>query len=385
MLHLEQLRTDIRALGEHTVERHQRQQAFCEQVLAQLAAPPEPGRLRQLVAHQPDAGDLALPATDAPLNQRFTPKSAPSRGITVIAVDGSQIMPDRHAAVLYYLIQVGGLIFRYDGSTPTSHREATLHFEESELYDNDGQIIGHQLGMRRTVAEMDFLGQLTANVRAKGDADPIVALTDGPLLWPHSGRTEEEQRLLPKYMTALKQLQEKRAMPAGFIERPGGSPLLNTLSLLPQERESDADSARALAHLDDRMLMARFLAPGEHTIWLKRPSPMNRQHARHGHDIWFYYLNVGAPGHPVIARVETPAWAASTEGWSMHLHIALVHQAAVLHGYPYALARAHELALVTQEDKTALDNLLQRRLMEAGISTHPSEKARQKSYLGRRR
>jgi len=385
MLHLEQLRAEIKALSERTVEQQQRQQAFYQQALARLADSPDPGKLRELVAHQEDGGDFALPATDAPLNQRFASEPAPPRGTTVIAVDGSQIMPDRHAAVLYYLIQVGGLIFCYDGTTPTQHRDATLHFKESELYDNKGQIIGHQLGMRRTVAELAYLAELTAVVRAQGDADPVIALTDGPLLWPHSGRTEEEQTLLPKYVAALSRLEETDALPAGFVERPGGRPLLNTLNLLPLDEANDDAPAKTLAHLDDHTLMARYLAPGERTVWLKRPSPMNRQHARRGHEIWFCYFNAGMLDHPVIARVEAPAWAAKGKDWSRIVHAALHHQALILHGYPYALARAHELALVTQKDKTTLDNLLQRRLVEAGLSPRPSEKSRQKSYLGRRR
>ena len=381
MLHLEQLRSDVQALSARAVEQQRRRQAACEQALARLAASPDPARVRARVAHQQGGREtFALPATDAPLDRRCTAEPAPPAGTTAVAVDGSQIMPDRHAAVLYYLIQVGGLVFRYDGAAPTPHREATLHFDEAELYDRDGRIIGHQLGMRRTVAELAFLAQLTA--QADGDVAPVVALTDGPLLWPYSRRSEEEQTLLPNYLAAMDRLRETRALAAGFVERPGGRPLLNTLSLLSSEA---GEAASAPAHLDDRTLMARYLAPGERSVWLIRRSAMNERHRRAGHEIWFCYVNVGARGQPVIARVETPHWAAQRDEGSETLHAVLTDQARILHGYPYALARAHELALVTRDDKTALDNLLQRRLMEAGLPTRPSEKARQKSYLGRRR
>lgn len=388
MLYLERLRAKIAMLGERAIEQQRRRRDACDQALAQLARSPDPEHLRELVAHQEEEdADFALPVTEAPLDRRFTVEPAPPVGLTVIAVDGSQIMPDRHSAVLYYLIQVGGLVFCYDGSAPTSHRDATLHYDETELYDSDGRIIGHQVGMRRTVAELAFLSTLASDVRAEGDADPLVALTDGPLLWPYSGRSEKERTLLPAYMEALAGLRAARALPAGFVERPGGRPLLNTLNLLPSETTSDTgkESDGVPAHLDDRALMARHLSPGERTVWLKRHSPMNRQHAQQGHEIWFCYLNVGEPGHPVIGRVEIPQWATTVREGSTNLHAVLVHQALILHGYPYALARAHELALVTQEDKNALDALLQRRLMEAGLPTRPSEKARQKSYLGRRR
>lgn len=385
MLHLEQLRTEIVALGEHAISQQRGQQESCKEARARLVSAPSTAELRELAAQYSDREACALPATDVPLGQRLATDAVPQRETTVIAVDGSQIMPDRHGPVLYYLIQVGGLIFRYNGTAPTSHREAELFFNEADLYDNDGQIIGRQLGMRRTVAELQFLAKLTTETKIAGTPDPALALVDGPLLWPYSRRSDEEQTLLPRYMTALNQFQETGAMPAGFVERPGGRPLLNLLNLIPAPSTDRKSIPAAGIRLTDRMLMEIYLAPGERTVWLTRQSAMNQQHARHGHKIWFYYLNVGTPGYPVIARVEAPAWAASNARWSAKLHSVLIHQAQILHGYPYVLARAHEVALVTQEDKVALDNLLQRRLMEAGLETRPSEKARQKTYLGRRR
>ncbi|MGC9397577.1 MAG: DNA double-strand break repair nuclease NurA [Anaerolineae bacterium] len=385
MLHFEQLRSDIGALGEHAVEQQRQQRAACEAALERLASAP-PGA--ELLDRWPDAQEeCALPATEAPLGRCFTAQGPPPPETTVTAVDGSQIMPDRHSPVLYYLIQVGGLIFRYNGTAPTPCREATLHYTEAELYDDRGQIIGRQLGMRRTVAEMTYLARLTGQARAEGASALQFALIDGPLLWPYKGHSEEEQQvLLPAYMAALDRLRENEALPAGFVERPGGRPLLNTLALLPAETGDEPLPPRLLVHMSDRVLMETHLAPGARTAWLKRPSRMNRYHAQRGHEIVFCYMNLGLEGYPVIARVEVPAWAISREEKSAALHTVLLHQARVLHGYPYALARAHEVALVTQEDKAALDHLLQRRLMEAGLPpARPSEKARQKAYLGRRR
>jgi hypothetical protein len=112
---------------------------------------------------------------------------------------------------------------------------------------------------------------------------------------------------------------------------------------------------------------------------------MNQRHTQAGHTIWFCYVNVGAAHHPVIARLEAPRWAVRQAGWSKQAHAVLWQQAQVLDGHPYVLARAHELALVTQKDKTALDHLLQRRVLEQeALLTEPSAKARQKSYLGKR-
>lgn len=389
MLQLAELKDEIRALKRATIARQRRRELETSAALDWLADAPDAPTLRQSVKQQGDPQEsYALPATDdKPLNQRFQPPGPPPRGTTVVAVDGSQIRPDRHAAILYYLLQVGGMIFSYDGQAPRTQSESSLHFKPSELYDERSQIITGQLGQRRTVAELEYLAQLTAQARSAGAPSPLLALTDGPLLWPYSGRSEEETRqLLPAYFAALDSLQQSNGMPVGFVERPGGRQLVNLLRLTRPHAGAAADSAAQSSSdwLTDRELLTHFLQPGERSIWFQRASAMNQRHARRGHAIWFSYLNVGTETWPVIARLETPSWAAQHATWNKTLHQVLLHQARVLHGHPYVLARAHELALVTHQDQAALNNLLQQQLAAAGIMVHASVKAEQKAYFGRK-
>src|SRR3989338_2222962 len=53
----------------------------------------------------------AIP-TDEPINASFPLPPPPARA-HVLAADGSQIYPDRHGVSLYYLINVGSIIFRH--------------------------------------------------------------------------------------------------------------------------------------------------------------------------------------------------------------------------------------------------------------------------------
>ncbi|MCD6345213.1 MAG: DNA double-strand break repair nuclease NurA [Anaerolineae bacterium] len=382
MLHLERLKRDIATLGEHAVARQRQRDAAVKTALRWLANAPPPSVLRERVAQAADAERaVALPTGDAPLDRRFTHTAPPARGTTLVAVDGSQIPPDRHAAVLYYLIQVGGLTFRYNGQAPTPHSEATLHFEERELYGEDGLLITGQLGMQRSVAEATYLAALVEEARDAQAPSPILALNDGPLLWPYSGRSNEEKTAFPAYLAALGHIQKCGGIPVGFVERPGGSPLVELLRL-GQATPPDEVSSQILT---DRALLAQALAPGERSVWLTRSSATNERHARAGQAVWFCYLNVGEHGFPVIARIEVPDWAARQDAWMETLHAVLLHQARILHGNPYVLARAHELAVVTRQDKAALESILHRRLLEKGLVVRVSEKARQKAYLGKRK
>ncbi len=391
MLHIERLSAEIAALSQNATEGRTQQAAQLEDARRWLAEAPSPDELRARLAHLAarDAGwHGALPTTDAPLDACERAADHPGAGVILVGVDGSQIYPDRHSAVLYYLIQVGGLIFRYDGSVPTPRQEATIHFKNEELYDDLGLLISKSaIGMRREGREVAYLGRLSESIRATDPTAPLFALTDGPLLWSYGERRKEESRAFFDYLQAMDRLREARALPAGYIDRPGGRAVLDLLwasRLAPHDLPDKLDK-NPLHPLTDRELMAQVLPPHARTSWFRRPTPTNRTHAQRGHEIWFCYLNVGATA-PIIARLEAPAWAVEGEEASgiATLHAALRHQAHALQGYPYVLARAHEVALVTTQDKAALDQELQRRLMAQGFVPHESEKARQKSYLGRR-
>jgi NurA-like 5'-3' nuclease len=93
-------------------------------------------------------------------------------------------------------------------------------------------------------------------------------------------------------------------------------------------------------------------------------------------------LNLGEIGKASIVRIEMPQYYAQIQKETKMMHNILLHQARSLNGYPYVLARAHEQAVVTTQDKAALDDLLARNLMDQGIIPRSSDKALQKSYLG---
>jgi len=390
MLHLERLKTDIDAMGLLAAERQQQRESDITKALRWLAEAPEPAELRArlapVVSSEHDwAG--ALPTTAAPLAARYAADGDPPHGAVLIAVDGSQIYPDEHAAALYYLLQIGGVAFRYDGSRPTPYSCESLHFRDDELYDDRGYPISvERVGMQRLVREMEYLAELTALERRFAPAAPLVAITDGPLLWPYVERSRADFRALEAYLEAISGIRQAGALPVGYVARPGGRALVELLwagQLAPEDIPGKlADNP--LRRLTDAALMAHVLQPGERSTWFSRPSATNQRQAGHGHEVWFCYVNVGVLRAPVIARVETPRWGAADDAAIAALHAILLHQSYVLNGYPYTLARAHEEALVTTTDKAALDAEIQRRILAQGIVARPSEKAQQKAFLGRR-
>lgn len=388
MLHIERLQNEIAALGAFALSKQGQFQEKTEVAQGWWQAPPPAPEVRARLA--PLLGrdwTGALPATDAPLDAHFHAPARLPQGVTVIAADGSQIFPDRHAAILYYLIQVGAIVFRYDGNTPTPHSRPTLYYQDNDLFDAQGYVISaEKVNLQRLTQEMTYLCELATAERGRAPEAPLFAVMDGPLLWAYPERGHEIERAFQAYVAALGALQQAAAIPVGYVDRPGGRALLEllwALQLAPEDLPERLGE-NPCQQLRDYRLMERRLPPGARTAWFTRPTTSNRRHSEAGQEIWFCYLNVGEAGQPVIARVETPAWAVENEPAMETLHAALLHQARALNGYPYVLARAHEEALVTTHDKAALEDVLQRQLMEQGLLPHMSEKARQKSYLGKR-
>ncbi len=375
MLKLSDLREEITALGETMARRMREREVEAERLRRWWEAAPDAEEARARLTE----AEL-LPQGEGPLQALAEAELPPPPETVVIGVDGSQIVPDRHAAIPYYLLQIGGLRFRYDGSRPADRRHATLHYAEAELYDADGFLIGaRQVGMRREAEELAFLHLMVEEGMEEGPPLPVIALTDGPLLWPYAGRSQEEAALLHRLFAVLDGLRRLHAMPIGFIERPSGQPLVRMLWQLVGRAEG-AERPR----LSDLAFLRAVLPPGKRTRWFLRRSPMQERYERAHHPIWACYLNVGEPGEPVIARVETPAWAARRDDWVATMQSVLVHQSRLTAGHPYVLARAHELALVTTRDKAALEQRLFRELKARGLHPRPSAKARQKARLGKR-
>ncbi|HEX9013128.1 MAG TPA: DNA double-strand break repair nuclease NurA, partial [Anaerolineaceae bacterium] len=91
---------------------------------------------------------------------------------------------------------------------------------------------------------------------------------------------------------------------------------------------------------------------------------------------------------PYLARVELPAWVAEDAQAVDLLHAALVSQSRVLGArpYPYALHRAHEVAVVSLAEKDQLEQMLLAEMARRGMP--PGEKSNKqihKDGKGRKR
>lgn len=325
----------------------------------------------------------AIP-TPEPLNTVVRCPPIPAR-FTVIGADGTAIHPDRHSAVLYYLINIGSLVFRHgSGETPEARSIPTLGFREKDLYEGETLVSGSLLDVRRDCAEITHLADL---VEAEPPG-PTLALVDGTLiLWvledlPAAGRKEKVEA----YLQQMERIRQRGAALAAFISRPrhGEVGRLLHLARVGGDPQRACEERNPLEHVPDRMLFL-FLPGGARSALFISPSKVNRDYYRPaGQEVLFFYLNVAPEGEaPVIARVEVPQWVAEDPARLALAHAAIVAQCRILGGFPYVLARADELAYISTPEREELEEMIGTALLRRGILTTPSPKAYYKGLTRR--
>ena len=88
----------------------------------------------------------------------------------------------------------------------------------------------------------------------------------------------------------------------------------------------------------------------------------------------FFYLNVGSE----IARVEVPPWTADDPMQLDLVQAVVLDQCQKGLGYPNVLARAHEQALVSGQDRLAFEYLRDAMQTREGVPPRASEKLHSK-------
>jgi len=392
-LELSRLTGQMQAMGKEAAARqrlHTELVALARQWLDRHAE--QAHQLRQPAQHI----HAAIP-TDEPIDISHPPPAPPER-FTVIAADGSQIQPDRHGAALYYLVNVGSLVYRHgSGDTPEARSEPTLGYAETDVYENGMLVTGNLLDVRRDLAEIAHLADLCTAERvpppSDGESNPIVALVDGTLLlWVLEERSREwQQTKVMAYLDQLIRIRESGASIAAFTSRPRRTEVTRLLHLanVGGEKDRALEEPNPLERLPDRALFRATLPPGARSALFVSPSPVNETYYRpSGHTVHFFYLNLAKKEEdPVIARIELPAWVAQDAEQVTLVHGAILAQSCITGDYPYALARADELAFISGPERDTLEQMVSTALLRAGVVPTLSPKAFYKTLTrsGRRR
>lgn len=302
----------------------------------------------------------AVPLDEPPASSYPKPDSL--NQATLIAADGSQINPDRHAAIQYSVVNVGAITMKLNsGETPEIFTDTELLYGD-DLLPNGFPLSDGMVALKRDVAERTKLDELS-----KGIKGAVVTFTDGPVeLWGAKGEdTQSYLEYVEKYKTVLSRLQSRDVITAGYVDKPSADLVIRLLEIASanQEELQKLREFHPLRGVSDRWLFGEkenpLLPPGHRSAIFKIQSSSEKSY-KGVLELHFFYLNVGTEGHPWPVRVEIPRWVVDDRGKLNLLHAVLVDQCRMMGSrpYPYLLHRAHETAVVKQEEKQQIEQML---------------------------
>jgi len=330
----------------------------------------------------------ALPV-DEPLDFS-APPPADLPEVTIIAADGSQINPDRHARVQFCVVNVGAITMRPgSGLAPEVSTDTDLLYGD-ELFPRGLSMTEAMVALRRDLEERRKLDELSAQYEG-----PIVTLTDGPVeLWGASGADPHTyEQFVQDYQLILSRLAGRGVITAGYVDKPSADLVLRLLEIasLPEMELKRLRELHPLRGVSDRWLFgggeASLLPPGHRSAVFGLQSGSDVKYTGQL-SLHFFYLNAGSHGHPWPVRVELPRWVVDDRSKLDLLHSVLVQQCAIMGAkpYPYLLHRAHETAVVRLEEKDHIEQMLIQELQRQGLTAgEASSKQSAKDLPGRTR
>ena len=323
-----------------------------------------------------------------PLESLSTIREAPlpPGEFTVVATDGSQIMPSRQEVAYCYLINIGSVTIHYgSGRRPVLESVPKLYYRDQDLHEElDGKetfINDEIVSARRDLQELENLIDLARSLGA--GKNKVVALMDGTLIkWIlESYPRDFRDRILGKFLEGLKVMKEEGIPIAGYISHPGSRDVINALKVglcymdapLCARCEKNPPPCSVVDRVNDRILMSWLLkGRGERSFISGSSAVILEDYGEHR--VFFFYLQTGDE----IARIEVPKWVAEDKSMLDLVHAVVADQAVKGSGYPVVLTEAHEKAVVRGKDRELFFQIVEDVLIKKGFKTTISIKSMSK-------
>jgi hypothetical protein len=319
----------------------------------------------------------------------------------VVAVDGSQIGFDQHITPKVAIIQTGyNIVIRntalknsiaYQGTFPRFYTPRDL----TQFSDEDSGIISstpihymrwkHEIKTTKCIlAKLSGDNSECEECTNKRDCPltfqpldndmEIITILDGTLilsfLMPMI-RKKFREAYIENLEDLIRLCEKNNVIVAGFIVNSNAREISKSLwSMITNQeiddRELPTDTFLFNEHLE------RF---GERTPFFLSHRRILKEYKTHGERIGFFYVRIDSQ---MPTRIETPSfvydWGKLEVLWR-----SITAECALGRGYPYTLARAHELAVIKGEDRNRFYRILNQVLITHGGHIRVSSKNRRKN------
>ncbi len=323
---------------------------------------------------------------------------------SVVACDGSQIMPTQHEILSCYLLNIGAAVMFY--ASLEEYKKGTdsealltsfprLYHRSDELYPLVNQRRVHVdealVSFERSIQELQKARELAEKQQSLGRK--VVTLVDGSLIpWNVDKNADRAQKeLLERFGFELDSFNAARLPLLGYVSHSRSSDIVNVLRLMRcpysqircqaycgslNEEEFPCSQIWPLA--DRHLLSSKLPVSSRSGFFLSGASWSQIMPYRN--QVCFCYLNTGGES----ARVEIPRWLYEEKellGFSLAVLLLQIRKG---QGYPIALSEAHNMAIVRQADRLQFFSLIQEQLLRAGqqkVAVSPKEKRKRQGIL----
>lgn len=299
--------------------------------------------------------------------------------VTVVAVDGSQIMPSHHEIHTCFLLNIGSAVISYGiKAPPILDTEPRLFHTDDDLYPLVDRRRMHidelYVSLERQMLELEKLVELSLQSLLRGA--PVVALVDGSLI-PWSVEKMPGgyiETYLKRMSDAFDKLHDAGVPLFGYLSNSRSGDVVNDLRvyICPYENSHCRDHCGQLNEedfpcskiwpLSDRQLVANSIKYGERTAAFLSGASVTKLMAA-DQRICFAYFNVGNE----VARIEFPRWMLDHKDLLENALAAVKAQVKKGMGYPVCLAEAHNLAVIKGGDRQRFFELVARQLVQLGL------------------
>src|SRR5947209_9695940 len=311
-------------------------------------------------------------------------------GITTLAVDGSQLQPWRDASIPVALIQVGlfanphmqGQSYTKDVGIEVLSPDEIMEESRTENKDPDSYPYSElQVTLRRYTLEVETLcNQMELYARKRRASDPAhspVVFFDGSLVvsFALTMPSPYRERYITSAVSLLKTSEQCRIPLIGYIDTSYARDSITMLLRLDNMQPQPA--LRETKKIHDALLWKDHMRWGARThAMICARGDVLQGYGAYRESVAFCYLKTTAAQPP--ARLEFPRWMLDDGILEPVLDVVRAEVIAG-NGYPYAIATADAVAVITQQDRLEFYAQFQDFMGRQGVEFMFSRKAVSKS------
>jgi hypothetical protein len=274
------------------------------------------------------------------------------RGVTTLAVDGSQIPPSKDYSYGVAAIQIAWFANSHRADAREYVKDAHFELLSPDLQTEGGEggmQLTQKVNLRRFEAEVETI---VRHMREWGRLDPPpVAFFDGTLVVSFAAplSPEARKRYVRAVLNLLEASKEYRVPVVGFVDTSLAKDLCTLLAhrgnLPHQAKVNDGYLLQGRMNWGDRT--CAFVCGRDHILKEYRYEPEGDGYQR---EIAFLYLQTTGDGPP--ARVDIPRWVVQ-EGLMDYVADVIRCEVIAGTGYPYCFQAADAAAVLSVPDREA--------------------------------